>query len=59
MQIILNYIDGKLIEPINCQYIDNFEPATGQVYSQVPDSDLGLLGKKNKTVLYRQNAISH
>ena len=40
MQKILNYINGKLIEPVNCKYLDNFEPATGQAYSQVPDSDL-------------------
>ena len=39
MQKILNYVNGKLIEPVNCQYIDNFEPATGQVFSQVPDSN--------------------
>lgn len=39
MQKLLNYINGALIEPVNCHYIDNFEPATGKVYSQVPDSD--------------------
>ena len=40
MQKLQNYINGKLIEPVNCQYMDNYEPATGKVYSQVPDSDI-------------------
>lgn len=39
MDKILNYVNGQLIEPVNCQYMDNYEPATGKVYSQVPDSD--------------------
>ncbi|NNK81055.1 MAG: aldehyde dehydrogenase family protein, partial [Flavobacteriales bacterium] len=36
---ILNYIDGKLIEPVNRSYLDNYEPAKGKVYSFIPDSD--------------------
>lgn len=36
---ILNYIDGRLFQPSNDQWLDNPEPATGTVYSQVPDSD--------------------
>ncbi|MCS7028954.1 MAG: aldehyde dehydrogenase [Bacteroidia bacterium] len=36
---IKNYIGGQLVEPISCQYIENINPATGQVYSYVPDSD--------------------
>ncbi|GCD80245.1 aldehyde dehydrogenase [Schleiferia thermophila] len=39
MEKILNYIDGKLIEPVGAQYIENIEPATGKVYSLTPDSD--------------------
>ena len=38
MEKILNYINGVLQEPVSKQYIDNFEPATGTVYSLVPDS---------------------
>ncbi|MCP5046361.1 MAG: aldehyde dehydrogenase [bacterium] len=38
MQKILNFIDGKLIEPITGRYIDNYNPATGKVYSLIPDS---------------------
>ncbi|MEK6644575.1 MAG: aldehyde dehydrogenase [Planctomycetota bacterium] len=34
-----NYIGGELVEPISGKYLDNVEPATGQVYSLVPDSD--------------------
>lgn len=36
---IKNYIGGQLVEPNNDRWLDNYEPATGQVYSQVPDSD--------------------
>lgn len=39
MQQLLNYINGNLIEPISNTYLDNIEPATGKVFSYVPDSD--------------------
>ena len=36
---IENYIDGELSAPISGEYLDNFNPATGAVYSLIPDSD--------------------
>lgn len=39
MASIENYIGGSLVEPVAGQYLDNFEPATGIVYSLIPDSD--------------------
>ena len=39
MQKILNYIDGELKEPVSGNFLDNYEPATGSVYSLAPDSD--------------------
>lgn len=36
---IANYIAGALQGPLNGKYIDNTNPATGEVYSQIPDSD--------------------
>lgn len=39
MRKILNYIDGELREPVSGQWIDNIEPATGKVYSLIPDSE--------------------
>lgn len=39
MEKILNYINGELVPPISGQYIDNYDPAIGEVYSLVPDSD--------------------
>ncbi len=39
MQKIQNYIGGKLVEPNAGAYLDNYQPATGKVYSQIPDSD--------------------
>ena len=39
MEKILNYIDGELIAPTNNRFLDNYNPAIGKVYSQIPDSD--------------------
>lgn len=39
MEKILNYIGGKLVEPISREFLDNIEPATGQPYGLIPDSD--------------------
>ncbi len=39
MELIKNYIGGKLVEPTSGNYLDNIDPATGRVYSRVPDSD--------------------
>ncbi len=39
MERILNYIGGKLIEPTTGKYLDNIEPATGEIYAHIPDSD--------------------
>ncbi|MEZ5346707.1 MAG: aldehyde dehydrogenase [Pyrinomonadaceae bacterium] len=36
---IENYIDGELCAPASENYLDNFDPSTGDVYSQIPDSD--------------------
>ncbi|MEP7148998.1 MAG: aldehyde dehydrogenase [Acidobacteriota bacterium] len=39
MLTIENYIGGEPVKPASGQYLDNIEPATGKVYSQIPDSD--------------------
>ena len=39
MQKIYNFINGKLVAPKSGKYLDNYNPATGKVYSLVPDSD--------------------
>lgn len=36
---IKNYINGNLMPAISGKYLDNYNPATGKVYSQIPDSD--------------------
>src|SRR5881398_2451085 len=36
---IKNFIDGKFVDPVGGKYLDNIEPATGKLYSLVPDSD--------------------
>jgi aminomuconate-semialdehyde/2-hydroxymuconate-6-semialdehyde dehydrogenase len=37
--IIDNFIDGEYQAPINNNYLDNIEPATGLVYGKIPSSD--------------------
>ncbi len=39
MQTIDNYIGGELVQPASGEYLDNFDPAIGEVYSLIPDSD--------------------
>src|SRR5437867_2937429 len=36
---IENYIGGELVAPASREYLENFDPATGRVYSHTPDSD--------------------
>jgi len=35
---IQNYINGKFVDPINNNWIDNYNPAKGEVYAQIPNS---------------------
>jgi len=39
MNRILNFIGGEFLAPVSGNYLNNYEPATGAVYSKVPDSD--------------------
>lgn len=39
MQKLQNLIGGKLVPPVSSGYLDNYNPATGKVYSLIPDSD--------------------
>ncbi len=39
MKQIHNYINGALTPPLSGNYMDGYDPASGEVYSQVPDSD--------------------
>ena len=38
-QYIKNYINGTLQPADSTEFIENFDPSTGQVYSYIPDSD--------------------
>lgn len=38
MEQILNYINGEFQKPVDNLWMDNYHPATGKVYSQIPDS---------------------
>ena len=39
MEKLANFINGKYVAPVNNEYIDNYEPATGLVYSLIPSSN--------------------
>jgi aminomuconate-semialdehyde/2-hydroxymuconate-6-semialdehyde dehydrogenase len=38
MERIQNYIGGELVQPYSGEFLDNFDPSTGEVYSLIPDS---------------------
>ncbi|MDX1651159.1 MAG: aldehyde dehydrogenase [Brumimicrobium sp.] len=38
MEKIQNYINGAFESPVSGKYFDNIEPAKGEVYSKIPDS---------------------
>jgi len=38
MEQLTNFINGRFIQPKSEEYLDVFEPATGHVYSKVPNS---------------------
>jgi aminomuconate-semialdehyde/2-hydroxymuconate-6-semialdehyde dehydrogenase len=39
MQKLENYINGEMVAPAANEYIDNYNPSNGKVYSLIPDSD--------------------
>ncbi|HRI60979.1 MAG TPA: aldehyde dehydrogenase [Saprospiraceae bacterium] len=39
MQVIQNYIGGKFLPPAGDNYLDNYNPATGEIFGKIPDSD--------------------
>ncbi|MDG1428236.1 MAG: aldehyde dehydrogenase [Crocinitomicaceae bacterium] len=39
MKKLQNFINGNYCDPCSGEYIDNFEPATGEVYSLIPNSN--------------------
>ena len=39
METLANFINGQFSNPNSGNYLDVFEPATGQVYARVPDSN--------------------
>jgi len=39
MRKIKNYINGKIVAPVEGNYLENTDPSTGKIYSLVADSD--------------------
>ncbi|MEM7297895.1 MAG: aldehyde dehydrogenase [Bacteroidota bacterium] len=38
MEKIKNFINGEYLQPVKGSYLDNYEPGTGKVYCQIPNS---------------------
>jgi len=56
MEEINNYINGELIAPIGNKFIANLNPATGETYAQIPDSeeaDINLAAKAASEAAYQ------
>ncbi len=45
---IQNYINGNYCDPLSGEWLDNYEPATGKIYSQLPNSN-----KKDVALAYQ------
>ena len=60
-----NYIDGKLVPAASGKYFDNTNPATGKVYSKIPDSTSADVQKAYEAaeralcLFFRQNGLSY
>ena len=44
MKKIANYINGAMLEPQSGEYFDNINPAKGEPYTLIPDSDESDVG---------------
>ena len=54
MEKLRNYINGEYVNPISNQYLDNYEPATGEIYSLIPNSNEEDV---NQAVIAAENAF--
>ena len=62
MKKIQNFINGASQDPIKGRYIDNYEPGTGKVYSQIPnftaeDLDLAVRSAKDAFPIWSTMSI--
>ncbi len=39
MQVLQNYIGGQFVPPASGNYLDNYNPATGEIFGKIPDSE--------------------
>ncbi|WP_334055631.1 aldehyde dehydrogenase [Polaribacter sp. P097] len=42
---IQNYINGQFVNPISDSWLDNYNPANGEVYGKIPNSDIADVEK--------------
>src|SRR5215510_3846924 len=46
-----NWIDGQLVPPVSGAYLPDYEPATGSVFAEVPDSNAADIDRAVKSAL--------
>ncbi|MBT1702991.1 aldehyde dehydrogenase [Chryseosolibacter indicus] len=51
MEKIQNYINGELVQSISGEYLQNINPATGEVYSLIPDSNADDIAEATSSAL--------
>lgn len=37
--VVKNFVNGKFQDPLSGEWLDNYQPSTGQVYGKVPNSN--------------------
>jgi aminomuconate-semialdehyde/2-hydroxymuconate-6-semialdehyde dehydrogenase len=62
MIMIKNLINGELLEPFEKQYLDNFSPMNGEIYSKVPNStkqdvDQAVIAAQNAFLSWSELAV--
>jgi len=56
---IKNYINGEFVNPILDNWIDNYNPSNGEIYSQIPNSsDIDLKMHLKRQNMHFQNGLN-
>ncbi|MGY8926921.1 MAG: aldehyde dehydrogenase family protein, partial [Flavobacteriales bacterium] len=62
MEKLQNFINGSYSSPVSGEYMDNYEPATGKVYSLIPksgakDVELAVVAAENAYPVWSKMSI--
>jgi aminomuconate-semialdehyde/2-hydroxymuconate-6-semialdehyde dehydrogenase len=61
---IKNYIDGEFVAPLSDEWLPNFNPATGEIYGEIPNSnkkdvDFAVKAAKKAFISWSQTGINY